>query len=760
MNIRQALRTSVGVGALLSLSMLAAPVRARAAEAAAPAADATPALEEVVVTAEKRDVNLQKTPIAITAVSGDALTKSNVVSIIDLNATVPGLTASRNNGLQRVISIRGVGYETAQNISSQPGVAMFIDGVYISNNIATGVDLVDVNQLEVLRGPQSTLYGQSATGGVINMVTNQPRLNVYGGDVAVSYGTYNLTKADASVNIPVGDTLAIRASVEKFNHDGFAKVPELGNYDLDNANDFTGKISALWKPVDNFSATLTYWHFGEDNHGAAQKNILDTNPNPRIIDQDYAGGANLKFDLAALNLKYDLPFAQLKFIGGYQDMLSLQTADNDRSDFATIHAFDVYPESTIYNHTWTEELSLASTTPGPLDWIVGVYFLQQMSRQITEEYNGTSPPPSAYPTFTSVPPGGLPKFFAYEANAALYRRSGAGYAQGTYHITDKFRFTGGLRYSEDYFSNSNSASFAAPVYYSHADDELTGKAEFEYDFMPTVMGYASYSRGYKPGGVNINTKPVLVGRGFNAEMVNAYEVGAKTRWLDNRLQLNGAVFYYDYTNFQYQEEDPVPYQGGVANIPHAHIEGAELEGAYAITPSLRLSGNMTTLGGKFTGTYYALDALAALQANTVAAARGLSIYAPAGQALRAAAVQNTDGNTPPKLPDFTSTVALEHTLALPTGDSLVSRVEVEYRGPYEYRIFNTGGIDRVPDYTLVNLNFAYDFRSKPLELSLTISNLFDRAAIDSRFSDPFGIGATSNTYVPPRQIFGTIKYHF
>ena len=760
MNLRRVLKCGAAVVGLSSAVFSAATVRAQTPAATTDASVPSNTLEEVVVTAEKRDVDLQKTPLAVTAVPNAALTKSNVVSIVDLNAKVPGLTASRNNGLQRVIAIRGVGYETAQNISSQPGVALFVDGVYISNNIATGVDLVDVDRLEVLRGPQSTLYGQSSTGGVINMVTNQPRLNVFGGEADVSYGAYNMVKADASLNIPVGDTFAVRGSVQKFSHDGWAKVPELGNYDLDNANDFTGKVSALWKPLPQFSANLTYWHFGEDSHGAAQKNIRDLNPDPRIIDQDFAGGANLKFDLASLTLKYDFPIAQLKFIGGYQDMLSRQTADNDRSDFSTIHAFDVYPQSDIYNHTWTQELTLASTTPGPVDWIVGVFFLQQMSRQITEEYNGTTPPPAAYPTFTALPPGGLPKFFAYEANAALYRRSGAAYGQATWHATDKLRFTGGLRYSEDYFSNTNSASFAAQVYFSHNDDQLTGKAGVEYDFTSEMMGYFTYSRGYKPGGVNINTHPSLVGRGFDSETVNSYEVGSKNRFLDNRLQVNVAGFYYDYANFQYQEEDPVPYQGGVANIPHAHIYGAELEGVFAITPTLRFTGNATALGGKFTGTYYALDALAALQANSIAAARGLSTFAPAGQAIRAAAVQNTDGNTPPKLPDFTSTIALEHTLPLPTGDRLISRVEVEYRGPYEYRIFNTGGIDRVPDYTLVNLNLAYDFRAQPIEVSLTVSNLFDRAAIDSRFSDPFGVGATSNTYVPPRQVFGTVKYRF
>ena len=759
MSLGRMLKCGVAAGVL---SAVCGASHAHAATATATATDEGPAIaiEEVVVTAGRREQTLQTAPIAVTAVSNDALVKSNITSVVGLNAVVPGLTVARNNGLSRVIAIRGVGYETTQNLSSQPGVAMFIDGVYLANSISAGVNLVDIDRLEVLRGPQGLLYGQSATGGVINMVTKNPKLDEFSGEVDLSSGTYNLFKGDASINIPVGDTFAVRAAVQKYSHDGFAKAPGLGGYDLDNADDLTTKISAYWRPTNDFSAQLTYWRFKQKSHGFAQKNILDTNQDPRILGQDYAGGSLLKFHLASLTLKYDLPFAQLKFIGGYQELTANTTMDNDRSDFATIHAFDVYSRADAFNRAWTEELTLTSNKGGRFDWIVGAFAMQQMGHQAVQEYNGTTPPPATFPVLTAVPPGGLPPFFAYSANAYLNRRSTAVFGQGTYHLTDKLRVTGGLRYSQDYFSNNNSAFFAPKVYFSHADHAITGKAQLEYSFTGDVMAYATYSRGYKPGGLNINTRPVLVGRDFQAEKLNAYELGAKSRFLDGRVQLNGATFYYDYTNFQYQEEDPIPYQGGVANIPSAHVYGAELEGQFAVTRSLNLTANMTALEGEFTGDYFALDALAALKGNAIAASRGISIFSPAGWAIRAAQVQNTNGNTPPKLPNFAATVALTHTLDLRGGDTLTSRVEVQYRGPFQYRIFNSGALDRVPSYTLVNLNIEYALADRPIELGLTISNLFNKDAIDSRFSDPFGIGSTSNTYVPPRQVFGTVKYAF
>src|SRR5207237_1005136 len=140
-----------------------------------------------------------------------------------------------------------------------------------------------------------------------------------------------------------------------------------------------------------------------------------------------------------------------------------------------------------------------------------------------------------------------PANLAYASDATLDRKSSAFFAQGTLHATDALRFTAGARYSQDELKNAQS-TFFSPVLSraSHKDTNTTGKVQVEYDFMPEMMGYLTLSRGYKPGGVNINSTPVLVGRTFEAETVNAYEAGAKTRWLDNRLQLNGAAFYYDY----------------------------------------------------------------------------------------------------------------------------------------------------------------------------------------------------------------------
>lgn len=745
MSIRKYLLASVGI-------VICGPVFSTVAWSAEDAVD----MPEIVVTANKREQSIQRVPLAITALGAETLQRSNIVSLTDMNGFVPGLTSAPINGLQRVIAIRGVGYETAQNASSQPGVAFNIDQAYISNNMATGVDLFDVERVEVARGPQGTVYGQNATGGVVNVVLKQAKLGTTSANVDISYGSYNLVQANAGFNLPIGETLAVRAAGHVYRHDGWAHVPALNNYDLDNASNVAARVAFLWEPAPQFSLTGSAQIWNQKSNGPAQKNILDPNPDIRELSYDYAGSSRLDFELYNLTANYDAGFARFKLIGTYQDMDTKQTADNDRLDFATLGRYDVYQPFTMTNKAKTLELNITSRPDARLSWILGGYGLWQKARQIVVEFAGTGANPT-FPNLTSAA-GGLPANFAYSTNNYLKRDSWAAFGQLTYELVDGLRVTGGLRYSEDNFSNIVANNFATvPVSYSQNDKTLTGKAMVEYDVAPSILTYVSYSRGYKPGGVNINTRPVLVGRTFEGEKVNAYEVGLKGTFLDGNLTFNTAGFVTDYKNFQYQEEDPIPYQGGVANVPKARTWGAEFEASARLTPDLRFNGNLTWLDGKFSGTYFALDALAANRANAIGFALGYGLFSPAMIALRAAQVANTDGNKPPKMPGLAGTAGLEHSLDI-GGGALITRAEVVYRGKYQFRIFNSGGIDEVPAYTLVNLNFRYQPANSPVTIGLAATNLLQSKGISARFSDPFGVGSTSNTYVPPRQIIGSINF--
>ena len=318
-----------------SLSLLASPALAQTQAAATDGAAtaASGGLADIVVTAEKREVTIQSAPIAITAVSGDLLKQRNVNELNDISGYVPGLNIAKSGGAERIITIRGIGYETAQNPNTQPGVAFHIDGVYIAHVAALAQDLLDVDRLEVLRGPQGTVFGVTSTGGAINVITKKPVIGEESGTASLSYGSYNYLKANAAVNIPIADTLAMRAAIQYFRRDGYGysiAVPGRSKYYLDDADNFGGRLALLWQPSSTFSALLEGQIFRADHAGPLQKNILDTTPGARVVAQDFPGKYKIDTSMVYLTLRQELgDFATAKSITAYQYLDKNQSMDID-----------------------------------------------------------------------------------------------------------------------------------------------------------------------------------------------------------------------------------------------------------------------------------------------------------------------------------------------------------------------------------------------------------------------------------------------
>lgn len=350
----------------------------------------------------------------------------------------------------------------------------------------------------------------------------------------------------------------------------------------------------------------------------------------------------------------------------------------------------------------------------------------------------------------------------YRLDVDLSRKTAAAFGQATFHVTDSLRLTGGLRYNHDDLTSYSLTSyglFAPGATIKRKDEQVTGRALIEYDVAPRSMVYASYSKGYKPGGANLITGPLINSFTYNAEKLDAFELGSKNRFFSDTVSLNLAGFFYKYKNLQFQQEDPIPYQGGIANAPEAQIWGIEAEGSWKPTKHLRFDANLTHLDGEFTKHYLALDAAQANQATNAAAALGYGPFDPYTIALRAQAVRDIKGNKPPKVPDYQASVAATWTLDI-AGGELTSRAEYVHRGTYVYRVFNSGSRDVVPAYDIMNLNFNFVPSGSRFEISLAISNLFDKAGINSRYTDPFGSFFTSNEYIAPRQVVGSVRYAF
>ncbi len=715
-------------------------------------------LDEIIVTGEKREGNIQKMPLAITALAADALTDRNITNVNQLDGLVPSLVTPRNGTPYRVISIRGIGSEATQT-GSQPSVAYHLDGIYIANPIALGVDLLDVARVEVLRGPQGTIFGQAAVGGVLNNISNAPKLGTTEGYAEVAYGNYDYLRASGVLNAAVSDTLAIRAAGEHLSHDGYAKLTN--GYDEDDANRWNERLSALWQPSDNFTATLRFQRFHADEHGSAQKNILDPISDPRTLTQDYPGLYKLDFTMASADLKWDLGWATLRGVSSYQHMSNSNQVDRDRLSSDTVFFYDAIPLWDNKYRAYTQEVDLSSRPGSRLEWVAGLYFVKYSEVQNFVEFAGAGALP---PSFT-IPPdgsGGIPANLVYRLDVDMKRNTYAAFGQATYHFSDGLRLTTGLRYNKDDLSSYSLTSyglFAPGATITRNDHQLTGRATAEYDVAPRSMLYASYSRGYKPGGANLITGPLINAFEYAPEKLDAFELGSKNRFFDDALSLNLAGFFYKYKNLQFQQEDPIPYQGGIANAPEAHIWGVEAETSWKATQTLRFDANLTHLGGKFTKHYLALDAAQANQATIAAAALGYGAFDAYTIAQRAQAVADLKGNKPPKLPDYQASVTATWTLDIAAG-RLTSRAEYIHRGKYVYRVFNSGPRDVVPAYDIANFNLNFAPAGSGFEFNVALSNVFDKAGINSRYTDPFGSFFTSNEFIAPRQLVGSVRYAF
>jgi iron complex outermembrane receptor protein len=751
------------------LSAVAALLVAGASHAQTSASDAAasaeePGLAEIIVTAQRRAEDLQQVPMAVSVMAGDALGKSNIVDLTGLNGFVPGLSVEKSSGSELMISIRGVGSETPQNLYTQPGVSVFVDGIYIPVALGLYQGFFDLDRAEVLRGPQGTLFGQSSTGGTINLISKQPVLGSFGGDAGFSYGNYELNREQFDLNIPVSDTFAVRGAFQHYAHDGFGEDIALPNYGLDVANDTQGKLSALWQPVEQFSSTTTIRLFAEDHNGAEQKNILDPNPDPRQVEQDFSSFLQMHYQIYSESLNWELPWVTLKSISGYQNMLNDQGIDDDRLSSAILGYYNAQPEWLSTLHAYTQEFDLVSRPGAVLDWVAGLYYIWQQSSQYIVELENSGPEPASF----DIPPpsGPSPAHVSYEEYSTILRNSYSPFFQGTYHLSDRLRFTGGARYNHDAYDGHAGFYYApqarVPGFSSHV---LTGKAEVDYDLTAGEMLYASWTRGYKPGGINNtwDSDAVLLKQFFQPEIATSYEVGSKNRFLEGRLSLNAAGFFYVYRDMQYLSSDPYPYQDGTANIPDAHIWGAEIEAAYvALQNHLRLNASMSALDGRFVDNYYAIDAQSAAAARAAyeAANPGSSDYSPATIAAIAAAARNTIGNTPPKLPRFASALDAAYSFDLRGDQKLTPRLEYVYRGAFDYRVFDSAALDSVGSYDLWNFYLEYQPPVRGLRLSIAATNLGNVDGIAGRFTDPYGSGQTSNEFIAPRQYVFTAGYSF
>jgi iron complex outermembrane receptor protein len=624
----------IGRGALAAVSLLAIAAPGYA-QSEAPPEEETTGLADIVVMAQKRSENIQKVPIAISAISGEALGEQGIRNVNSIVGQVPSMAITTPYGdAIPTFSLRGISAVDYSQNQSGP-IALYVDEVYKGPPALTSMQIFDVDRIEVLRGPQGTLYGKNTTGGAVNIYTRQPDLNDgFSGNLTLGYGRFNRRTANGGANIPiVTDTIAARLAFTATKARGFVKNRLPGNADQGGIDDWAVRASVAIRPADNLDVTLRYTRsksspsgYGPiaDGIGAGGIGLPGTPDLQTGYTRDGLGFFENESDRTGrLRVRNQSAAARINWsISDSVDFTSLTSFDKgsfvaeedaDGSPFNILH-LDYQSEAKAFS----QDLRLASAGSGPLTWLVGAYYNRDRIRsyQIYRyfyEFAGS---------VTGDPEADCLNSFLIGCRAEndfqQVRKSFAGYAQGTYRFDNGLSITAGLRYTKDdnrldyYHANlgyvdpasgqevaGSLVTISAPPVSRLRNHNFSGKIGAAYEFSSGTLAYANFSRGYRGGSFNgvafFDPSEVTVAK---PEKLDAYEVGLKTQAFDRRLRLNIAGFHYSYINQQFIDITPSFLQI-LYNAPRSTLWGGEVE--VLVRPveplTLRLGGSY--LNAKF-----------------------------------------------------------------------------------------------------------------------------------------------------------------
>lgn len=555
--------------------------------------DTGPVLEEVVVTAQHRSENLQNVPIAVTAVTGATLEKRGVTDTESLEMTVPSLTYSTLAGAASP-RIRGVG-TTVAGSGNENAVATYVDGVYYASPSASILSFNSVSQIAVLKGPQGTLFGRNATGGLIQITTRDPshqfqgeadltvgNLGSYGGNLYITGELAEPIAADLAIHY---DDQTKGFGENRFNG---TSVNESRNISV------RSKVRADLGPDTNATVTVDY-----ANNRSATPAYRPITPDLGIGDYAQATGPAFvgdKWDVAsninplvrveqwggALTINHQLGFAKLVSITAYRQSLFNANLDGDATslDLLNVYSRDV-------DKQFSQEVRLESTTPGNLTWQIGAYY-----------FHGSG---GFEPALIGAPAFGLNQRIDTHQTAD----SVAAFGQGTWRFDEATSLTVGLRYTTEkksidgggslYFPATNFTLVQGPYSDSSRVNKPTWRIVLDHKLAQGTLVYVSYNRGFKSGGFDPGS--IAAAAPFKPEVLDAYEVGLKTELLDHRVRFNSAAFHYDYKDIQLNQ-----FSNGLLSIYNgksAKISGLDLDVTAAVTSDFTLNGGLSLVKSRF-----------------------------------------------------------------------------------------------------------------------------------------------------------------
>jgi len=757
-------RSKSGLTQLACSALFVAPLALWApvhrAEASEPTESDSGALEEIVITAEHREETLHDVPIAVTAFSSDDLEKLDLADPTGLAAQTPSLEIKGTQGESKPnVFIRGVGNNDF-NATASGAVGFYADQVYQGLPSAQLFQMFDLDRVEILRGPQGTLYGRNTTGGAINFISRQPD-GTTNGEFEVTYGRFSEAELHGAVQFPIAENLSTRIAAVYHSTEG------------DEFNDFTGahvgglKSYALrditrWTPTSNQTWTVNVhaarydgngprYHFIPVNNGEYPEDVLPligVTP-PYHEGSDWWSGSwdlpqserveNIGASVTGV-IKWD--FATLTTISAFEKVNAYVLYDSDASPLN-------YVDVAYGDKSWmaTQEIRLASAGNAPLSWQTGLYFyrdhlnadndfdIAHFARTLFDE------PPN--PNDPNAPAYYVQKYAQPTSSIALF-------GSGTYHFSDAWQATLGARWTDDHKSIEYQTYQYEPatigtiplidVSRDNAWNNFSESASLNYAFSRSAMAYVSFNRGYKSGAYNGSPifDPDTV-RAVNPEFVNAYELGTKTEWLDKRLTVNVAAFYNDYKDLQVFRFVPDPTTGVptavLDNAASAEVEGVEIEIQSRPVRQLHIEVGASFMDAKYK-----------------------SFIEQEGDAAAGSPQIDYSGNRLVGAPATHLNSTVEYEFLLPNGFRLVPRAQVDYSSTIYFDSSNNPLLAQ-SGYMLINGALRLENPGQHYFISAWIKNAANKAyATDALDLSNFGLDVA--VHGAPRTYGVTINYRF
>tara|TARA_R110002049_G_scaffold31098_8_gene105847 strand:+ start:1288 stop:3549 length:2262 start_codon:yes stop_codon:yes gene_type:complete len=733
-------------------------------------------LEEVIVSARKRDENVQGTPIAITAISGSVIDQSKFFTVKDIEQISPNLSfSSSNNGSSGSLQAfqRGIG-QFDNSLTTDPGVGLYLDGIYLARTVGSNFELSDIASIDVLRGPQGTLYGKNTIGGAISVTTRVPTGETsYMGELTGGEDDY--VSFSGYAEAPITDKIAGSVALLTKNSSGWQHRNQ--NDDAGNNDNWAARTHLNANFTETWSSHVAFDYTHIDQNVYPQV-LTDFNPDaaiaaaynatvgqvdgvcctPNVDDIDRSDALNEldreKNDMWGVSWinTFDWDELMLKSTTGYRDMDSHNYRDAD-------NAPNVYFEvgNDLNTNQFSQEFVLSNASGTKFDWLVGAYYFREDGKSQAHVTVGGG-------LYEAI--GVVPLDFTLSYDTKQDTTSYAAFFYTTWHWTDTTRINLAARYTYDekkldmftirrasqtpitepgltdpsscseVVSDGNGASFSCKDDWS----EFSPKIGIDHDFSEDIMAYASISTGFRSGIYNgrpTSTAQISVA---DPETLTSYEIGVKTQLLDRRLQLNASAFYDDYKDQQFLVNRPSSTNAGdalalvVANAADSTISGVEVEFTALPMENLTITGGASWLNTEY---------------------NSFESFNPATNEL-----EDLSDREFQNVPDWTASLAAIYNWDLSDGSTIRLRGDAYYKGEIYYsNDYNCTCYDRLntDGFTTYNAGITYITSDGKWELGVFGRNLSDKREINGGFGvDAFG--TTTAAYTAPRTYYASIKY--